>query len=93
VALAPGLTRVREQYFRWDEGRGNSFYVYESNVPVFRRFAEDYVVEADDAGTRYTWTVAIEAKAALAIPFKALAPVFKVAFGRMAADGERYFRV
>jgi Polyketide cyclase / dehydrase and lipid transport len=98
VALAPGLTRVRERYFHWDEGHRHSFSVYEANLPIFRRFAEDYVVapEPSNAGTdtgstRFTWTVAIEPKRALAVPFKALAPVLKLSFGKMAADGERYF--
>ena len=31
--LAPGPARVRERYFRWDEGRGYSFAVYEGNFP------------------------------------------------------------
>jgi uncharacterized protein YndB with AHSA1/START domain len=94
VALAPGLTRVRERYFRWDEGHRYSFAAYEANLPVFRRFAEDYVVEpepSDSGSTRFTWTLALEPKSALALPFKPLAPVLKLAFGRMAADGERYF--
>jgi hypothetical protein len=94
VVLAPGLTRVRERFFRWDEGRGYSFEVYEANAPIFRRFAEDYVVESanpDGTATRYVWTVAIEPKPAFALPFKPLAPVLKLAFGKMAADGQRYF--
>lgn len=94
VVLAPGLARVRERFFRWDEGRGYSFAAVEANLPVFKTFAEDYVVEphgADGASTRFTWTVAIEPKSAFALPFKALAPVLKLAFGRMAADGERHF--
>jgi carbon monoxide dehydrogenase subunit G len=91
VALAPGLVRVHERYFRWDEGRGNSFFVYEANAPVFKRFAEDYEVEPEGDGTRFTWTVAIEPKGVLALPFKALAPALKLAFGRLASDGERYF--
>jgi uncharacterized protein YndB with AHSA1/START domain len=94
VALAPGLTRVRERYFRWDEGHRYSFAAYEANLPVFRRFAEDYVVEpepSDSGSTRFTWTLVFEPKSALALPFKPLAPVLKLAFGRMAADGERYF--
>jgi uncharacterized protein YndB with AHSA1/START domain len=94
VVLAPGLARVRERYFRWDEGHRYAFSVYEANVPVFRRFAEDYVVEpegSDGTATRFTWTVAFEPKAALRWPFKPLAPVLKLAFGRAAADGERYF--
>ncbi|HYO02762.1 MAG TPA: SRPBCC family protein [Mycobacterium sp.] len=94
VVLAPGLSRVRERYFRWNEGRGYSFAVYEANLPVFKRFAEDYVIEpegADGKATRFTWTVAIEPKSGFSLPFKPLAPLLKLAFGRMAADGERYF--
>ncbi|TPG34608.1 SRPBCC family protein [Mycolicibacterium hodleri] len=94
VVLAPGLSRVRERFLRWDEGRGYSFAVYEANLPVFKRFAEDYAIEpqrADGNSTRFMWTVAIEPKSAFALPFKALAPVLKLAFGRMAADGERFF--
>jgi hypothetical protein len=81
----------RERYFRWDEGHGYSFAVYESTVPLFKRFAEDYVVEPDDGGTLFIWTLAIEPKAALAFPFKALAPVLKAGFGRIPSDGQRYF--
>jgi hypothetical protein len=94
VALAPGLARVRERFFRWDEGHGYSFAVYESNLPAFKRFAEDYEVEPDGSdgnATRFTWTVALEPKSALTLPFKPLAPVLKLAFGRMATDGEKYF--
>jgi hypothetical protein len=94
VVLAPGLARVRERFFRWDEGHGYSFTVYEANLPAFKRFAEDYEVEpagSDGNSTRFTWTIAIEPKRAFALPFKPLAPVLKLAFGRMAADGERFF--
>jgi uncharacterized protein YndB with AHSA1/START domain len=94
VVLAPGVTRVRERYFHWDEGHRHSFSVYQANVPIFRRFAEDYVLAPEtstDGSTRFTWTVALEPKRAFAVPFKALAPVLKLAFGKMAADGERYF--
>lgn len=91
VALAPGLAKVRERFFRWDEGRGYSFEVYEASLPAFKRFVEDYAIEPEGADTRFTWTVAIEPKSALALPFKPLAPVLKLAFGRMATDGEKYF--
>lgn len=100
VVLAPGLTRMRERFFRWDEGRGYSFAAYEANLPVFRSFAEDYVLEALEPGgtggagggaTRLTWTVALEPRSALRLPFLALAPVLRLAFGRTVADGERYF--
>jgi hypothetical protein len=91
VVLAPGLAKVHERYFRWDEGTGYSFYVYEANVPMFRRFAEDYTISPEGSGTRYDWAVAIEPRSALSLPFKALAPVLKATFGRMAADGEKHF--
>jgi polyketide cyclase/dehydrase/lipid transport protein len=95
VVLAPGLTRVHERFFRWDEGQGYSFEVYEANAPFFRRFAEDYIVEpepeSDGAATRFTWTVAIEPKPVFALAVKPIAPVLKIAFGKMASDGERYF--
>lgn len=91
VVLAPGLARVRERYFRWDEGSGYSFTVYESSIPVFRHFAEDYIVEPDGDGTAFRWTVALTPKPAFALPVKVLAPVLKAAFGKMASDGQRYF--
>jgi hypothetical protein len=91
VVLPAGVARVREEFFRWDEGSGYSFYVYESNAPLFRRFAEDYAVAPDGTGTRFSWTVAIDPKSALRVPFQVLAPLLKAGFGRMAADGQRYF--
>ena len=89
VGLGPA--RVHERFFRWDEGRGYSFYVYESNAPLFKRFAEDYAVAPDGAGTRFTWTVAVEPVTALRLPFTVIAPVVKAGFGRLASDGEKYF--
>jgi hypothetical protein len=91
VVLVGGAPRVRERFFRWDEGRGYSFAVYEASIPGFRHFVEDYGVEADGDGTLFTWTVAIEPKRAFALPFKALSPVLKFAFGRVVADGKKYF--
>jgi hypothetical protein len=88
------LTKVHERFFRWEEGHGYSFTVYEANLPVFKRFAEDYVLEPEGLNgdsTRFTWTVAIEPRNAFALTFKPLAPVLKLAFGRMAADGQRFF--
>jgi uncharacterized protein YndB with AHSA1/START domain len=89
---SPG-SLVRERYFRWDEGHSHAFYVYEAalRLPLFRRFAEDYVVEQDGADSVFTWTVAVEPKAALTLPFKALAPLLKAGFGRIPSDGQKYF--
>lgn len=84
-------SRTRERYFRWDEGHGHSFAVYEFTIPLFKRFAEDYALEPNDGGTLFSWTVAIEPKGAFALPVKVLAPALKAAFGRVASDGQRYF--
>ncbi|MDF3340242.1 SRPBCC family protein [Mycolicibacterium septicum] len=92
VTLAPGVVRVHETFFRWEEGRRYSFTVDHASIPSLRRFAEDYLVEpAGDGQTQFTWIVAIEPKPLFAIPFKGLAPVVKAAFGRLASDGQRYF--
>jgi hypothetical protein len=58
---------------------------------LFRRFAEDYIVEPDGDGSLFTWVVAVEPKRALALPFKAIAPVMKAGFGRIPSDGQKYF--
>jgi hypothetical protein len=39
----------------------------------------------------FTWTVAIELKGALALPFNVIAPVMKAGFGRIPSDGQKYF--
>lgn len=91
VAAPRGITRVREQFFRWDEGYGYSFFVTDVNAPLFRKFAEDYVVEPDGTGSRFLWTVAIQPRHALTLPFKVLAPALKAGFGQMASAGEKYF--
>ena len=61
TARLPGLA-LNEVYFRWEEGRRKSFYIREATLPLFRRFAEDYLLEATSpASCRFTWTVASEA--------------------------------
>lgn len=84
-------TRTRERYFRWDAGHGYSMFVYESTAPLFKRYAEDFILQPDDDATLFDWTVAIEPKPAFALLFKALSPVFRLLFGRIARDGQSYF--
>lgn len=91
VTLALGAVTVREQFFRWDEGSGYSFYATASNRPGLRRFAEDYVVTETPGGSRLTWTVALEPAGALSRATPALGPVVRVVFGRLVKDGKRYF--
>jgi Polyketide cyclase / dehydrase and lipid transport len=57
----PGLA-LEEVYFRWEEGTRKSFYISAATLPLFRRFAEDFLVEATSPSScRLTWTVASEA--------------------------------
>ncbi len=57
-----GVLVLKEVYFRWEEGRRKSFYVAEATAPLFRTFAEDYLVEeTSPSSCRFTWTVAFEA--------------------------------
>jgi hypothetical protein len=74
-------SRARSRYFRWDEGHGYAMCVYESTAPVLKRFAEDFVLEPNDGGTLFNWTVAIEPKAPFALPLKVLAPALRAACG------------
>jgi hypothetical protein len=60
-----GANVVKERFFLWDEGRRHSFFIEETNSPLFRRFAEDYVVEPTSASScRFTWTIAAEPRLA-----------------------------
>jgi hypothetical protein len=55
-----GALVVDETYFRWEEGRRQSFYVDRANLPMFRRFAEDYLLDETSTRTsRLTWTLAL----------------------------------
>jgi hypothetical protein len=61
AASLGGVVKLKERYFIWEDGQRQAFYVTEANLPLFKRFAEDYVVEPDGADrSRLTWTFAIE---------------------------------
>ena len=91
VVLPLGSMTVREHFFRWDEGKGYSFYVYEANRPGIKRFAEDYVIEPDGNGALFTWTIALEPQRRTAPVMKLLSPVNKQAFGQVPRAAKRYF--
>ena len=66
--LFGGVSEIHERFFRWEEGRRKSFYVVEAADPLFRRIAEDYLVEpATEKSCRFTWTVAAEPRPAARI--------------------------
>jgi hypothetical protein len=61
MRIAFGSFVIHENFFRWDEGRRKSFYVSEANLPLFKYFAEDYLVEeATPGASRFTWSLAGE---------------------------------
>lgn len=60
VGVGTGLLTLREQFFRWEEGRRHSFSVLQTNLPGFRRFGEDYLLEDTDSGCRFTWSFAFD---------------------------------
>jgi hypothetical protein len=56
-----GAIVFHERFFGWEEGRRHSFYVMQATVPLFKRFAEDYLLEpAGETSCRLTWTIATE---------------------------------
>jgi len=61
VSALAGAMVLREHFFRWEEGRRYSFCVEQASVPLFRRLAEDYLVEPTGEGScAFTWTIAVE---------------------------------
>lgn len=73
-----GLLKLRERFFIWDDAnRRHAFYVEQANVPVFRRFAEDYQVTPTRSGCRFTWRFAFEARTGIGLPFALAQPVNK----------------
>ena len=49
AASMGGAVKLQERYFIWEDGHRQAFYVTKANLPLFKRFAEDYVVEPDGA--------------------------------------------
>jgi hypothetical protein len=83
-----GLLVSNEYYFVWDEGRRNAFYFTDANLPLFKRFGEDYVVEPTGEGTcRFTWTLAGD-PTVIGVPGKPLLNWLVAGFFR---DTSRYF--
>jgi hypothetical protein len=91
VVLPLGVMSLREEFFRWDEGRGYSFYVREANRPGLRRFAENYELVPDGDGTLFTWTIALDPTPRLAPVLKLLAPINKAGFAQLVRAGRKYF--
>jgi hypothetical protein len=86
--LLGGVVQLQEHFFVWEEGRRYAFYATEANLPLFRRLAEDYVVEPDGPDRcRFTWTIAIEPSAL----GRSGGPVNGVVFKRLFAETRSHF--
>lgn len=91
VVLPLRAMTIREEFTRWDEGRGYAFYVREANRPGLRSFAENYELEPDGDGTLFTWTIALEPAPRFASLLRALRPANRRMFGQLVRGGARYF--
>jgi carbon monoxide dehydrogenase subunit G len=91
VKLPLGIMTVRERFFVWDEGKRYAFAAYEANRGFYRRFAENYVIEPRGAGSRLTWTIAIEPQPKLRRLVDLGRPLNRLAFGQFARGARSYF--
>ena len=83
-----GMTTIDEYFFIWEEGRRCAFYVTHMNAPIFKSFAEDYLVEPDGADRcRFTWHIAATPNALGRLG----APMNKMLAKRTFSDTSRYF--
>lgn len=84
-----GANVLRERYFIWEEGRRQAFYAVQASAPMFRRFAEDYLVESvSDGACRFTWTIAFEPK-----PVARLSgPVNRLLLSTLFKDTRKHYR-
>jgi hypothetical protein len=79
---------IDERFFRWEEGRQQSFFAVKASVPLFRRFAEDYLVEpTSKTSCRFTWTIAIEPRPAARIAN----PGNRLLFGTLFRDTRKFY--
>lgn len=85
TAALLGVLRLREVFLRWEEGRRQSFLVDRANLPVFRRFGEDYLVGRSAEGARLTWTFAYESGLKVGDRLNVLV------FDSLVADTRRHF--
>ena len=88
VRALRGLSVIDEHFFRWEEGRRHSFYATQTSAPLWRSFAEDYLVEpVSDGSCRFQWTIAYAPRAA-ARPGN---PLNKRIFGSLFGDTRKYY--
>ncbi len=91
VVLPGKALAIRERFFRWEEGSRKSFYGTEVNRPLLRRFAEDYLVEQTPAGSRFTWTIAMEPTAKSSALLRVGSPLNRLIYRAVPMRAKAYF--
>lgn len=87
-----GAMQMREKFITWDdETRRHSFYVEQSNVPLFQSFAEDYRVDELAVGSRLQWTFAFSPRPKLSLAVCGGLPVNSLIFSSFVRDTKRHF--
>jgi len=88
VRALAGASVIDERFFRWEEGRRHSFYALQTSAPLWRRFAEDYLVEpTSDTSCRFEWVVAYEPRPAARLGN----PVNRLIFGSLFRDTRKHY--
>jgi hypothetical protein len=83
-----GAMVIKERYFAWEEGRRQSFHAVEVSAPMFRRFAEDYLVEPrGESSCAFSWTVAFEPRPGMQLGN----PVNRALLGTLFRDTRRHY--
>ncbi|RZS39028.1 polyketide cyclase/dehydrase/lipid transport protein [Herbihabitans rhizosphaerae] len=86
-----GLYVINERFIVWEEGRRMAFGVETANLPVFRSFGEDYIVEPLSADRcRFTWTIAGRPHPLIA---PIAAPLRKLGARSLFGDARRHFGI
>jgi hypothetical protein len=80
---------LNERFIVWEEGRRMAFGVETSNLPVFRRFGEDYRIEPTSTeACTLTWTIATDPQPYLK-PFRK--PMVRASERSMFGDARKHF--
>jgi hypothetical protein len=88
VRALGGANVIDEHFFRWEEGRRHSFYALQTSAPMWRSFAEDYLVEpASETSCRFEWTIAFEPRKAA----RPANPMNRLILGTLFRDTRRYY--
>lgn len=91
IRVADGLLRLRERFFRWEEGKRHSFFAVQASLPLYHRLAEDYLLEPTSTGCRFTWTFAFEPGPLLKPAGPVAGPLNAPVFGSFVRDTRRHF--